>query len=1194
MALYAGKELSPLKFQYKDYSEWQNCEDREKATRQQEEYWMKQFEGEIPVLDLPGDYPRQAIQSFEGAVVEFELSIQQTRGLNELAVEEGATFYMLLLAFTSVFLSKISNQEDIVIGTPIAARRHIDLERIVGMFVNTLAVRTYPGGEKTFREFLKEIKERTLRAFDNQEYQFEDLVEKVLVKRDISRNPLFDAVFTLQNSKKQIRTIPGVEIPKLNIKPYNLETQTTKFDINLTCTRTENMLLFAFKYCTKLFKRETIKRFTAYFEKLVVSVIEQPGMKLYLIDIIPEQEKQNILYKFNDTGRKYPKNKTVQQVFVEQVSKNPDNVAVIFHDNKITYKELNRKSNQLAELLREKGVKPEMIVGVLLNRSLEMIISILAVLKSGGAYLPIDTQYPEQRVRYMLTDSSAGILLMESGWNFNVKFGGEVILVDDKSMRSPGNSNINAINNPNNIAYIIYTSGSTGKPRGVMIEHASIMNLAFFQKRLFKITAQDRILQFSSISFDASVEQILIGLYSGAALVLIDKNTLLDETAFEEFVSRHFITHLHAVPSFLKTIMIGKPYSLKRVISGGDSCPLALAKKWYKMCDFYNKYGPTETTVTSIELLVENLEESIDRLPIGKTIGNTKIYLLGRLGEPVPFGVSGELYIGGDGVSRGYLNNPELTRQKFKDNPFSEGECFYRTGDVGRWMPDGNIEFLGRMDDQVKIRGFRIEPGEIETQLLTHPGIKESIVTASADETGDKCLCAYIVVEHKAQGPGCTAADLREYLSGSLPDYMIPAYFVFIDNIPLTPNGKIDRKALPSPETKALADGMANAPRNQVEEKLAEIWSNILGKDASHAAQLRERIGIDDNFFQMGGHSLITTIMVSKIHSHFNVRVPLIELFKTPTIQSLAKYITINLTDGEVTPKKDDHVVLLRKGPTKANHIFFIHDGSGEVEGYVEFCQSLEANFDFNFWGIQAEKMKDCAPQNVTIEEIARKYIRKLKSLQPQGPYYIAGWSLGGIIAFEMACQLEQEGESPAFLGLVDSPCPQPENREQTSEFTLESEVNWLLEHLPDNQSREKLKHAENINKAWSVITLHLEERHNSLELIKSLIPYHLARVIPDYHQQGIRQLISYLNQYRTLTTARALYIPSKKIGTMVHYFKALQTPGMFSEGWNFYCSKPIKWIDIPGDHFSIFKKPGVERTAKIFNDALFHHKILK
>jgi amino acid adenylation domain-containing protein len=838
MQLHGGEALPPLSLQYKDYAQWQNSDKVKESITGQEAHWLKEFAGEIPVLNLPGDYARPAIQSFEGGAAGFELSRPETSSLNQIALDNNSTLFMVLLALYNIFLAKMSGQEEIIIGTPIAGRRHADLEKIIGMFVNTLAIKNYPNSEKTFTQFLKELRTKTLEAFENQEYQFEDLVEKVTVNRDTSRNPLFDVMFVLRNIREEAGAAGEErESPAPGDQQFQYEHRIAKFDLTLIGAESGGRLAFSFEYCGKLFKRETIERFIAYFKKIAAAVIKEPGKRISDLEIILEEERKQVLFEFNNTQAQYPLDKTLHQLFARQVEQTPDNISVTGAGGPgtgtphLTYKELDEKSHQLAYLLRARGVKPDSIAAIMVERSINMMIAILGILKAGGAYLPIEPGYPPERLDYMLADSGTKVLVTTRGLSQKTAFEKDIVYFDDyQGLPSSTQHQLTSRRQPAaSLAYVIYTSGSTGKPKGVLVEHAPVVNLVFSQKRQFKIDADDRILQFSSVCFDASVEQIFIALFSGAVLALIDESTLLDNSKFRSFISKRSITHIHAVPSFLNNIELKEKqgYHLRRIISGGDVCPVSLANKLSRYCDFYNEYGPTETTVTSIEIMMgyDEVDESLHRLPIGRPIDNTTVYILDNWLKSVGVGVVGELYIGGAGVTRGYLNRPGLTFERFinyklqntnynvqnyKNNSIhafmqpcnhatmqSPHYPIYRTGDLARWLPDGNIEYLGRIDHQVKIRGYRIELGEIEHQLLKHEAIKEAVVVAKNNESNDQHLCTYIVADRESQ---LTGAELTEFLSKTLPGYMIPPYFVFLEHIPLTPapgQGPISHPRMP-------------------------------------------------------------------------------------------------------------------------------------------------------------------------------------------------------------------------------------------------------------------------------------------------------------------------------------------------------------------------------------------------------------
>jgi iturin family lipopeptide synthetase B len=932
-ALYAGKELPPLKLQYKDYSEWQNSEEQKETMERQGTYWINQLEGEIPSLELPYDYPRPEFQDFAGDTVVLELPGEDTRGLIDLAAGERATFYMVLLAVVTVWLSKLSNQEEILIGTPIAARRVVDLENIIGMFVNTLVIRNTPEGTKTFREFLKEVKERTLQAFENQEYPFEELVEKVVVNREARRNPLFDVMFTLHTMKTQ-----AIDIPGLKITFYNDQQNISKFDMVIQCFEIDGTLRCNFEYSTKLLKRATIERFVNYFKKLISIAIENPGIKISDIKVITDEERKQILFTFNDTEAAYPGNLTIHEWFAAQVVKTPDHIASVFTGQQLSYRALNARANQLARLLREKGVKPDTIVGIMVKRSLEILIGMIGIWKAGGAYLPIDTEYPLERKKYMLMNSGARLLLFnyagESPGGISEKI--KTIDLGEKHIYQGETSDLNHISQCTDLVYVIYTSGSTGNPKGVLLEHRNLVNLLDFQFRCTNIDCS-KILQFATLCFDASFHEIFSALLSGGTIFLVSENIRADIPKLFKMIEKNRIRTLFLPISFLKIIFSEENYitlipgCITHIQTAGEQVVISNNFRKYlrdNQVYLHNHYGPSETHV--VTTLTIDPRGNIPSLPsIGKPVANTRIYIMDKYAHLLPVGIPGELYIGGIQVGRGYLNKPELTAEKFdhdlwdyqdyQDNYISlEGtrglaplskkvpyksykhlpippfphSPIYITGDLARWLNDGNIEFLGRIDHQVKIRGFRVEKGEIEKQLLNHHQVKEAVVEVKTDENGDKYLCAY-VVPGTTPGAGSMESeprkddsdglpDLRNYLSGKLPDYMIPAHFVFMENIPLTPNGKVNRKALPEPGIDLR--GNYRAPGNKLEEKLVEIWSEVLGIE-------KRKISVNENFFALGGHSLKVTVMTARIHKELNVELPLAEVFKNSTISKLSGYL---------------------------------------------------------------------------------------------------------------------------------------------------------------------------------------------------------------------------------------------------------------------------------------------------------------
>ena len=1278
MALYAERELPPLLLQYKDYSEWQQKLEIQNIFTEQREYWLKEFEDEIPVSNLPTDYPRPPIQSFEGNRMNFKVNEEDTKKLNAIAKLEGATIFILLMAIYNIFLSKISSQDDIVIGVPIAGRKHPDLEKIVGMFVNTLAMRNYPYGAKTFKKFLSETREKTIKSFENQDSPFENIVEKLILKRDISRNPLFDVVLVVQNisDSELLDVITEEKIKDLIIKPYDYENKTSKFDLILAAMEKNGEIYLSLQYCTKLFKKATIERFIIYFKKILIDVIENKERKIADFEIVTEEEKKQILYDFNNTEAEYPKDKTIQQLFEEQVKKSPDRIAVVAPVQSVnfTYRQLNEQSHLLAGLLIEKGVQTDTIVGIMMERSVEMIVGILGILKSGGAYLPIDPMYPQERIDHMMKDSNTEVLLINKSEIQNPKLETNPNKTNSNAPNKNQNSgaalvlnfenlNLNSIKgcprrgisefvfrasnlSSSNLAYVIYTSGSTGRPKGVMVNHHSVVNyIKWAIKNYIKNQENVSIPLFTPLSFDLTVTSIFTPLLSGNS-ILAYKETFIDK-----IIEDNRVQVMKLTPSHLKIILEISPklrYNIKRFIVGGESLETKLAEnitgKFNKSLEIYNEYGPTEATIGCMIYRFSNDYAMLPAVPIGKPADNVQIYILDKNRKPVPVGVPGEIYIGGECVARGYLNCPELTAEKFgplimqmsqmKNKSFfgeAKGAAFskknplvYKTGDLAKFLDKGNIEFLGRIDQQVKIRGFRIELGEIQEKIMgykrhkpltidslktlinrqmsiprcgkcllpaNYPGIhfdqngvcnicleyetykdkaekyfksstdfyplienikkekrneydclllfsggkdstyvlyklidmglkvltftfdngyisnaafaniknitsglgienivcraknmkkifveslhtnhnachgcwnvlntmgikiahekninlvisglsrgqivemrleglfklgifdeheieknlllfrksfhsktnifsqildvelpedavenihfvdffryfdtpvseistyltkqgwrrpentgfcssnciindvgiyvhlkerhyhfyaaplswdcrlgvisreqgiretgfediidfkdeilkeigyynspiKDAIVIDNEGYNNDKYLCAYIVTDEDL-----SIEDLKKYLSDSLPGYMIPSYFVPINKIPLTPNGKIDRKALPAPEAKVYDEYIP--PVNEIEKSLALIWSDVLGRK-------EELIGINDNFFQLGGHSLKIIRLISKIQDELGVKISIAEVFKRNTIRALSEYINIS------------------------------------------------------------------------------------------------------------------------------------------------------------------------------------------------------------------------------------------------------------------------------------------------------------
>ncbi|MCP4215421.1 MAG: amino acid adenylation domain-containing protein, partial [bacterium] len=918
LEIYKGKTLPALRLQYKDYAVWRNKPEQREEIKQQEAYWLEALQGELPVLNLPTDYARPNTQRFDGHSLRFFLNPGETECIKRTAHEADSTLFMVVLAAFNVLLSRLSGQEDIIIGVPIAARRHADLDRIIGIFVNTLVLRQFPCGEKTFGDFLGDVKERTLDAFENQEYQFEDLVERLAVRRDAGRNPVFDVMFNLLNQTDYKDEAANTE-DKIENKITYGEPGLSKFDISLNCFELGPHLILQLDYCTKLFKVETMTRFAGYLKRILLSVPAEPRQKLVFMEMMSQEEREQLLYRYNDTAVDFPPRTTLHQWFEANVGKTPHNTAAVFKGNHVTYSLLNARAGAVAGHLREAGIRPRRIVGIITDRSMETIAGILGILKAGCAYLPISPDFPLKRIQYVLADSALEYLLVdldeEAYGNMRGQLPSNVHSLNLKHSNlylSRGNSPYreDTPGGATDAAYIIYTSGSTGNPKGVVIEHRSAVNdISWFARKY--ITANEtcrNILQLSDFIFDASVDQVFAPLLHGAVLYVAHKELLIHMDELREFIRQKKIHLINFVPTLLRELFGGEESlgALKVVISGGEQLDAPLKEKVLaRGYALYNHYGPTETTINALASKCS----AGSRVTLGKPPANHQVYILGKNGELCPHGVPGELCVSGIGVARGYLNRPGLTAEKF---PEIDGTCFaaeprihrrppgahvkrlYHSGDQVKYLEDGDIEFLGRMDKQVKIRGLRIELGEIEHRLLEIPGIKEAAVLPREHQNGDRYLYAYIVKtplpeqaranSTETAGTGSDDfAGIKKALANHLPAYMVPSFFVPLVEMPLAHNGKIDRNALPEPGARAGEDYIA--PTNEVESKLVDIWSEVLNID-------KESIGTGSNFFDLGGHSLKAAVLISRIHKIFNVNIPLMDIFKTPVISSLSKHIT--------------------------------------------------------------------------------------------------------------------------------------------------------------------------------------------------------------------------------------------------------------------------------------------------------------
>nr|WEY96124.1 amino acid adenylation domain-containing protein [Bacillus subtilis] len=977
--LYEGAQLPELRIQYKDYAVWQQNEMNQEQIRKQGAYWLETLGGDLPVLQMPTDYARPATRNFKGARVEFTIDEHRSEALQQLAMQTGSTLYMVMLSIYTLMLSKYSGQEDIIIGSLIAGRPHADLDRVVGMFVNTLAMRNYPTGEKTFEQFASEVKENALRAYENQDYPFEEIVETLDVTRDMSRNAIFDVMFVLQNMDQEARKVEGLEI-----KPFEWEYEIAKFDLMLTVVEWNGQLNCMLEYATSLYEEATIVRMTKHFTHLVDNILAHPHTKLSELSMVLEEERMQLLRDFNDTKAEYPRNKTIHQLFEEQAERVPDKVAVVFEDKQLTYRELNERANQLARTLRNEGVEAEQLVGIMTERSLEMIVGILGILKAGGAYVPIDPEYPEERIRYMIEDSGVKLLLKQSHKQ-HIEFTGTVLNLDQESNYHKNSLNLENHVQSNNLAYVIYTSGTTGAPKGTLLEHKNVVRLLFNSKNVFDFNEKDTWTLFHSFCFDFSVWEMYGALLYGGKLVIVPKTISKNPIQFLQLLKDEEVTILNQTPSYFYLVKDQElthsscDLKVRKVIFGGESLNPSLLKEWkdkYPDIKLINMYGITETTVHVTYKEITEIEIKDGRSNIGKPIPTLNAYILNEQKELQPIGIQGELYIAGEGLARGYLNRPDLTAEKFVDHPFIPGEKLYRTGDLARWLPEGNIEYLGRIDHQVKIRGYRIEIGEIETALLNMEAVQEAIVVAHENDNGDKALCAYYVASESF-----AVSEMKEKLSVQMPSYMLPSYFIQLEKMPLTSNGKIDRKELPLPDEKNIQTGVEYvAPRTPIETKLAEIWKDILDI---------KQVGIQDNFFDIGGDSLKVLKLIQSIKERMRTEISFQTVFNAQTIELLA----LDLMNGNI--KLEDETKFTPITHRGNVNVFCFPSRIGIGMTYIEMAYLLEG--DYRIY------ITDFIHDHTNFDDMIREYAENIVQIQEQGPYVFLGYSGGGNIAFEVA-----------------------------------------------------------------------------------------------------------------------------------------------------------------------------------------------
>jgi amino acid adenylation domain-containing protein len=874
-------EIPEPAIQYADFAIWQRELLQEPILEPQLAYWRQQL-ANLPLLALPTTYPRPAHQTFAGATQTVALSPSLFDAISTLSFQENSTLPMVVLTAFTILLQRYTGQHEIVIGSPMANRTRDELNGLIGCLMNMLVLRIDLSNNPPFREALSRIRSTTLDAYAHQDVPFEKLVEILQPERDLSRTPFFQVAFDYRND-----AIFDLDLPGLTVQGKDVHTRTTKFDLTLIVEEQQHGLRATIQYNTDLFDGATISRMLGHLETLLENIAQHPDRRVGDLSLLTAAELQQ-LATWNDTTCAYPEDSCLHHLFEAQVERSPDAVAAVFRDTHLTFQELNRHANRLAHYLRTRGVGPEIVVGICMEGSLELAIAIMGVLKAGGIYLPLDPGYPTDRLAFMLEDANVDLVLTQHHLEASIAdIAKDVLSLDtaEALLREQSDTNPPHDSTAENMSYIIYTSGSTGRPKGVMIQHRAVINLLQHTRGLLSIDSSSRILQFSSFSFDVSVREVFEPLLTGGTLYLERREAMMPGEPLLRLLKQSAITMVTLAPSVWEHLPEADLPALKTAIAGGEACPAAIVNRWAPGRMFVNAYGPTEITVASSMAVCT---AGGGKPTIGRPFSNTQYYVVDQHMQLCPIGVAGELLIGGAGLARGYLGRPALTAERFIPNPFSTepGTRLYRSGDLARFLPNGEVDYLGRIDTQVKIRGFRIELGEIETVLMEHEAISAATVTCHVGASEDKQLVAYVVAD--TEGSRVTAAELKTFLGEKLPRYMVPQSIIFLEAIPLTPAGKVDVRALPSPEN--VRDQRAYvAPRSPIEQVIIEEWTTILKVD---------QISVHDNFFELGGHSLLATQVCTWIYDTFGVEIPILRLFEAPTVAELAQSLVSDPQEG--------------------------------------------------------------------------------------------------------------------------------------------------------------------------------------------------------------------------------------------------------------------------------------------------------
>ncbi|BAZ13567.1 amino acid adenylation domain protein [Calothrix sp. NIES-4071] len=1091
------------------------------------EYWEKQLSGGLPILSLPTNSPR-SLNNYNCSTSSFVVNNKLTDLLKKLANSESVSLDNLLLAAFKVLLYRYTSETDILVGLILTQQDKSE---------NVIVSRDFISEGISFKKFLNQVSHTVLENRKYQDYPFASLVNQ-LQSNTSSHSPICQASFTFHVNQQENSLLPH---------------QKLEFDLSLEVIQASDSLLCDFKYNSNLLDTETVAQISGHFQNLLESIVSNPEQLVAQLPLLSESEREKILIDWNATEKDYNSTMCLHELIEAQVERTPDAIAVSFASEQLTYRELNCCANQLAHYLQTLGVKPEVLVGICVERSLEMVVGLLGILKAGAAYLPLDPGYPQERLELILSDSQAPVLLTDNEKLFALDEHRKVVCLrtHQEKIASYSKENPAPSATAKNLAYVIYTSGSTGKPKGVEIHHSGVVNFLKSMQHQPGITASDVLLAVTTVSFDIAALELYLPLITGAKVLLASREIASDGKRLLELINTAGATIMQATPASWRMLLAAGWSSSKqlKILCGGEALTSELAQQLLdKGAEVWNLYGPTETTIWSTVCKVEANKLSHALVSIGRPIANTQIYILDEYFQPVPIGVSGELYIGGAGVARGYLNRPDLTTERFINNPFLSGSRFYRTGDLARYLHDGNIEYISRIDNQVKIRGFRIELGEIENALSNHPQVREAVVITRSEQSEEKQIVAYITTNQEP-----TPGALRDFLKQKLPDYMIPVAYVILETFPLTPSGKINRRALPKPTASSFSQhDEFLAPRNDTEGQLAKIWSEILNIHP---------IGIKDNFFEIGGSSLSAIFLIAAIGQQFGKELPLSALLTNPTIEEFANLL--NTTD---TFDNSPLIPIQPKGNKPA--FFCVHPAGGHVMSYMKLAQYL--GNDQPFYGLQAQGFNGEQPLT-RVEDMASVYIQAIQKFQPNGPYYIGGWSFGGVVAYEMAQQLHTMGHKVS-LAIIDSYVPilLDKNKKIDAPYL----VGALSRYFGGMLGQDNLVNSNEIK--------HL----NALEQIDYILDKAVeAKILPPSNQsQQARRIVDVL-----VGTLKATYSYVKqpypgKVTVFRAREKHIMAPDptlVWVEIFTIMDAEDIKIVNVSGNHYTCVLEPNVQVLAE-------------